>query len=123
MGRQLAAELFVDRCTIRREAGQSEDPDGQIITVYDPLYVDQPCRVQLRGAWGQSQRVAEAQVVLLQAELQLPHTVTGLRVGDQVLITAAAHDQQLVGRELEIRDIPDKSHATMRRYMVTEITG
>lgn len=121
--RVFAQSLMVDRVTIRRQTGSTEDDNGVITPVYTDLYVDRACRIQIRGAWGQSREVGEAQVVLLQAELQLPHTVTGLQVDDEAVVTASAHDAELVGRVLRVRDIPDKTHATMRRYMITEVTG
>ncbi len=123
-GRRLAERLLVDRCTIRRPSGTTTDPDsGQTVPAYTTLYSNQPVRIQARGNWGERKDVGEAGVVELSVEVQLPITVTGVDVGDEVLMTASQHDPALVGRVFRFRDVVSKSHATARRFMGTEVRG
>jgi hypothetical protein len=65
----------------------------------------------------------ETSVVVLRLEVQLPMTVVGLAEGDELVVTASAHDQDLVDRKFRIHDLAHKTHATARRVLVTEVTG
>lgn len=123
-GRRLAESLMVDTCTIRRRSGQTQDPDTGVVTpTYTILYSGQKCRVQSRGYWGQRTDVGQNDLILLQLEVQLPIAVTGLRVHDEITVTASVHDPDLVNRRFVLKDEMHKSHATSRRVMCTEITG
>ena len=62
-------------------------------------------------------------MLLLRLEVQLPMTVTGLRVSDEITIDTSAHDPDLVDRVFLVRDLAHKSHATARRVQVTEKTS
>jgi hypothetical protein len=122
---QAAAEAgMADTCTVRRRTGEATDLDTAVVT---PTYLSPnpyagKCRVQQRG--GVQQRdVGEDMQVLLQLEVQLPTTLTGLQVGDEVTITASAGDTDLVGRTFLIRELAHKSEATARRVQVTERTS
>lgn len=124
MGRAAAEALMVDRCTIRRRTGETVDPDtGDVTPTYTVLYSDQRCRAQSRGYWGERRDVGEADLIVLQIELQLPIAVTGLQVSNEVTIDASVHDPDLIGRVLRIKDLSHKSHATARRVMCLEVTG
>lgn len=124
-GRALAESLMVDTCTVRRITGQATDPNtGEVVNVYDPLYTGQKCRVQSRGNWGERKVLGQAGIVELTIEVQLPVSVTGLQATtDEVVITASAHDADLVGRVFLLRDIVSKTHGTAHRFMGTEVTG
>lgn len=120
-GRTAAEALMVDACTIRHKTGESAS-GGVITPTYSTLY-NGKCRVQVRSEAGQGQNVGEAYLVVERHEVQLPMTVTGLREGDQITITASALDPDLVGRVYVVRDVVRKSHLTSRRVTVLEITS
>lgn len=124
-GRARAEALMVDTCTIERPTGTKirDENTGGFTRVMQPLYTGQRCRVQSRGYWGQRTDVGQADLILLQLEIQLPVSVTGLRVHDVITVTASVNDPDLVGRKFRLKDEMHKSHATSRRVMCTEITG
>lgn len=119
-----AAELgFVDTCTIRRRTGTTvDDNTGVESATYEDLYAGM-CRVQQRAAQSQEQSPGEDYQLLLRVEVQLPISVEGLRVGDEITVTAAAHDGDLVGAVFLIRDLFAKTHPTARRVGVTRRTS
>jgi hypothetical protein len=121
-GRAAAEAGMVDACTIRRVTGGSTDQSTGVRTpTRADIYIG-PCRVQSALARSQPHDVGEDYVRLLRLQLQLPVAVTGLRVLDEVTITAAAHDQDLAGRTFLISDLMHKSEPTARRVEITERT-
>lgn len=122
-GRAAAEALMVDTCTIRRRAGETTDEYGQIVPTFgDPLY-EGACRVQQAGTQASAQNPGEAYVLMLRLEVQLPMSVVGLEVGDEVEITDSVHDPDLVGRTFLVRDLAHATHKTARRVQVTERTS
>jgi hypothetical protein len=122
-GRRAAEAGMVDTCTIRRISGETTDEDtGQVTATHEMLYTG-PCRVQQQGQQSRPEQPGEAYVLMLRLELQLPMSVTGLAVDDQVTIDASAHDADLVGRVFRVRDLAHKSHATARRMGCEEVTS
>lgn len=122
-GRAAAERLQVDSCTIRRQTGTVTDPATGVITpTYTTLYVGK-CRVQQAQAQAQATEAGEAHLLLLRLEVQLPMSVTGLAVSDEITVDTSVHDPDLVGRVFLIRDLAHKSHATARRVQVTERTS
>jgi hypothetical protein len=124
-GRAKALELMVDACVIKRVTGTTTDPNSGVITpTYSTLYTGQ-CRVQASklGVAAQSKDTGEAALLMLQLEVQLPISVTGLQTEDEITITASANDADLVGRVFLIRDLMHKTHATARRVGVVERTS
>jgi hypothetical protein len=123
-GRAAAEALMQDTCTIRRGSGETTDPDTGIITpTYGDAIYEGKCRVQQRTATASAQQPGEAYVLMLQLEVQLPMSVVGLEVGDEVTITASVHDPDLVDRAFLIRSLAHKTHATARRVQVEERTS
>lgn len=123
-GRRMAEALMVDSCTIRRRTGTTTNPTtGTVTPTFSTLYTAQKCRIQTRGNWGEAKDIGEAALVLLTVEIQLPVTVTGVEVRDEVTIDVCVNDAELVGREFRVKDLNHKSHGTMRRLMGTEVTG
>jgi hypothetical protein len=120
---RLAAEAgMVDACTVRRRTGTATDPDtGATTPTYASLYAGK-CRVQQATAQAQQTEAGQDYLLLLRLEVQLPMSVTGLQVGDEVTITASAHDADLPGRVFTVRDLAHKTHATARRVQVIEKT-
>lgn len=114
---------MVDACSIRRRTGESTDDDGNVVPTYgEPLYSGK-CRIQQPNAQAAQADVGEDYLLLLRIEVQLPMSVTGLEVGDEITVTASRHDPDLPGRVFVVRDLAHKSHATARRVGVTERTS
>jgi hypothetical protein len=121
---QAAAEAgMVDACTIRRVTGETTVPSsGVVIPAYlVPNPYSGKCRVQQSLAQADQHDAGEDYQLQLRLTVQLPMTVTGLEVGDQVTITAS-QDGDLVGRTFLIRDLFHKTDASARRVGVTERT-
>jgi hypothetical protein len=119
-GRAAAEAGMTDTCVIKRKSGESTS-GGVITPTHATLYTGK-CRVQSRAATRQGQDAAEAYVIVERHEVQLPMSVTGLREGDQIAITASG-DPDLVGRVFTVRDVLRKTHLTARRVTVLEITS
>jgi hypothetical protein len=122
---QVAAEAsMTDACTIRRPTGGSTDQTTGVRTktYVSPDPYTGKCRVQVLFVRSQPHDAGEDYVRLLRLQLQLPVAVTGLQVLDEVTITAAAHDADLVGRTFLISDLFHKSEPTARRVEITERT-
>lgn len=122
-----AAEAgMVDTCTIRRPlTGEQTDGYGNVTAAYtDPDPYVGRCRVQQARFGSSAQRdVGEDQVVLLSLEVQLPMSVTGLQVGDEVHLTASLTDPDLPGRVFRIVSLAHKTDASARRVQCTERTA
>jgi hypothetical protein len=116
-GQVKAEASMVDACTIRRRL-----PDVTNTDLSPDPYTGK-CRVQSALARSQPHESGEDYVLLLRLELQLPVSVTGLRVDDEVTVTASAHDADLVGRVFLIRDLFHKTEPTARRVEITERTN
>lgn len=113
---------MVDTCTIRRKVGEETDPHSGVVTpVYTTLYAGK-CRVQRVGSATPAQP-GEAYLLMLRLEVQLPMSVAGLAVADEVRIDSAPLDPDLAGRTFRVRDLFHKTHATMRRLGVEEVTS
>jgi len=122
-GRTIAEASMADACTIRRVTGTSEDDfSGTITPTYATLYSGK-CRVQQITGTARPHDAGEDYVLEQRIDVQLPVAGTeGLKVGDQVLITAAVNDADLVGRTFLVHDLAHKSEATARRVNCTERT-
>lgn len=123
-GRAAAEAGMVDACQIRRVTGRATDPFSGVET---PTYLNPDvyagkCRVQQALAQAQQQDVGQDYLLLLRLEVQLPMTVVGLRVGDEITITASVSDPDLPGRVFLVRDLFHKTDATARRVQCTERT-
>ena len=120
--RTAAALGMTDTCTIRRRTGEAVDDNTGVITpTWLDVYAGQ-CRVQQRNPIAQQQTPGPDFQLLVQLELQLPVTVTGVLVGDEVTVTAST-DPELVGTVLIVRDLGVKSQASARRLGVTRRTS
>jgi hypothetical protein len=122
-GQRFAAAGMVDACAIRRESGHSTDSSTGIRTpAYTALYAGK-CRVQQSLTRAAEHDAGEDYLLLLRLEVQLPMSVAGLQVNDQVTITASVNDPDLVGRVFLIRDLFHKTEPTARRVGVIERTA
>lgn len=121
-GRLRAEEGMRDTCTIRRVTGQVEDDfSGEIQKTYAVLYSGR-CRIQQHQASANRRDVGEDDVLLLDSEVQLPMSVVGLQVRDEVTIDTSI-DPDLPGRVYLVRDLAHKTDATARRVQCEERTG
>lgn len=125
---KLAAEAsMVDACTIRRLTGLSapNPSTGAVTRTYlSPNPYTGKCRVQQITGTARPHEVGEDFLLMQRIDVQLPVAGTeGLEVGDEVTITAAVHDQDLVGRVFLVHDLAHKSEATARRVVCSERTG
>lgn len=123
-GRRAAEALMTDACVIRRRTGLTVDPDtGAEIPTYTTVYSGR-CRVQSRNFSTESPNAAGLQRVdLYHLEVQVPMSVTGVAVNDEVEITASVHDPDLVGRRMRVQNLFHASHKTARRLQVEEVTS
>lgn len=122
-GQAFAQTTWVDACIIRRRgAPVLDDFSGTTTSPSTTLYSGQ-CRVQQGIAQADEQDVGEDYQLRLRMVIQVPVSVTGIQVGDEVTITAATHDPDLVGRIFAVRDLFHKTHPTARRLGVTERSG
>jgi hypothetical protein len=110
---------------IRRRIGtKTTDPDSGAVTnnyVAPDPYTGR-CRMQQSLAQADQHDAGQDYVLLVRFVLQLPMTVVGVRVGDEVTITAS-RDPDLVGRVFLVRDLFHKTDASARRVGVTERTS
>lgn len=125
LGRVAAEKGMIDACLIRRPTGATTNPDtgARTPTYLTPDPYTGKCRIQQHQATADRQDVGEDSLLLLRLEVQLPMTVTGLQVGDEVTVTASVNDADLPGRVFRIHDLAHKSEATMRRVQCIEKTG
>jgi hypothetical protein len=121
-GRLAAEALMVDACTITRTTGSTTDPEtGQdaktTVTVYSGK-----CRFQQAAAGASGQNVGEANIYQVAHMVQLPMSVTGVRVEDIVTATVSI-DPDLVGRKFWVRAVAEGTHKTARRLPIELVTG
>lgn len=125
-GRRAARRDMTDMCTIsRRSAGVTNTTTGAVEAVVVEIYAG-CCKVQepLTGGDGTESPVAAADVRLLGLILALPvPDSAGVRAGDEVVITAARNDLDLVGRVYSVTGESAKTAATARRLRMQEVTG
>lgn len=121
-GRAAAEALMVDACVIERKTGESTSTTTGVVTLtYTTLYTGK-CRVQQRGTETRVEDNAEQYDRMLRLEVQLPMSVIGLSVDDRITVTASVNDADLVGRQVWIRHLAHKTHATARRVIAEEMT-
>jgi hypothetical protein len=122
-GRAQIERLMVDACLIDRKTGSVLDEDtGDYVDTYATVY-EGKCRVQDSGLSGHQVDAGDRPVELQTRTLQVPMTVTGVKVDDRVQVTASVLDADLVGRTFRVTDLMHKTHATARRLPIEEVTG
>lgn len=122
-GRAAAESLMVDACTITRTTGETTNEDTGAATPTTSTVYTGKCRVQQSqlGADSVPADPAEVEVRLVAFEVQVPMSVTGVRIHDVVTVTASALDPDLVGRRFSILGLAHKTHMTARRMQVQEV--
>lgn len=120
-GRAAAERLMVDTCIIDRRSGSVLDEDtGQYVDTYTTVYSGK-CRIQVTDPGGRAADAGEQTSQIQSLVLQVPMTVSGVKVDDRVSLTASALDPDLVGRTFRVSDLMHKTHATARRLPVEEV--
>lgn len=121
-GQAAALAGMVDTCTIRRVTGwTTDDFSGTRVPTYlSPDPYSGKCRVKQVQALPENHDAGEDYVVLSRLQLQLPVSVTGVEVGDEVTMTASVHDPDLPGKVFTVRGPAEGSEITARRFEVTE---
>lgn len=124
-GRVAAESLMVDSCTVRHRTGESTNTTTGVVTpAWTTVYTGR-CKVQQStlGAASEPRDPGEASVRLVAYAVHLPvMTSPGIRDGDQITITAAPYDPDLVGRVFTVLGTMRKSLATARRLQVQEVS-
>lgn len=123
LGRAAAEQLMVDACTITRETSHTTDPDTGVRTPTFATVYDGRCRIQQQTGVSRPATTGEALVYQLPITVQVPMSVTGVQVDDIVTITASVLDPDLAGRDLWVRELYHKTHATCRRLGCEEVTS
>lgn len=121
-GRAAALAGMVDTCRIVRVTNGAVDENTGRIAQAEQVIYEGVCRMQNQRAQSRAEEVGEDRPLLLPLEVQLPMTVTYLRVGDRITITASLNDDDLTGRTFQLRDLAHKTEATARRVRVEEVT-
>jgi len=122
-GRIRAEALMVDTCTVKRLAGEATDPETGVVTpTYTTLYSGK-AKFQQRATTGGPTDIGQAVVALVQLEVHLPTSVTGITTGDIVTCTASALDAELVGRSFRVQGVAHKTFETARRLPLQEVTS
>jgi hypothetical protein len=123
-GRAAAESLMVDTCTIRHRTGETTDTTTGVVTPTTTTVYTGRCKVQQStlGAASEPRDPGEASVRLVAYAVHLPvATSTGIRDGDEITITAAGHDPDLVGKVFTVLGTMAKTYATARRLQVQEV--
>ena len=122
-GRAAIEALMVDTCTITRTTSEATNEDSGVVTPTTATVYTGRCRVQQSqlGADSVPSDPGEVYVRMVAFEAQVPMSVTGLRVGDRITVTASAHDADLVGRVFVVLGLAHGTHKTARRLQVQEI--
>lgn len=122
-GRAAAEQLMVDACSITRVTGAPGpiDPDtGQRTPAPTETVYTGKCRVQTYEAHEATPDSGEHVYTLQRYFIHLPVAAT-VDVDDQITVTAAVMDPNLVGRSYRVVALLHKTYATANRVAVDEI--
>lgn len=114
---------MVDACEIAR-AGREPvtDPDTGVVTYPTgaPFYRGR-CLVQLPNVQEFDVQAGEREWTEQRARIDVPMSVTGIRIDDVVTVTGSTLDPDLVGRRYVVAGLMHKTYATARRLRCTEV--
>lgn len=131
-GRAAALTQMVDACVISRPGSPVTDPDtGEVTTPMVQMYPDPawpeehpwragPCKVQTYEPQETVLEIGTAVMTRQRYQVQIPAESYPAMLGDVIEITAAALDQQLVGRRYRVVALLHKTMATAYRLGVEE---
>jgi hypothetical protein len=122
-GRAAAERLMLDACTVRRLASEATNREtGVVIPTYTTVYSGK-CKFQQRATGSSQQDLGQATIMLVQLEVHLPASVTGVLSEDIVTCTASVLDAELVGRTWLVQGEAHKSYLSARRLVLQELTS
>lgn len=124
MGRVFAENLMVDACIITRQTGEALNAETLENVPTSAQQYSGVCRLTMPASLNVRDAESASRVLLeQQALLALPISTSGsVRPNDLVTITASENDPTLVGRTFRIAGGHHQSHATARRFPVTEVS-
>lgn len=114
---------MVDACTIARGgADPVTDPETGVVTYpTGPAFYTGRCLVQLPDVQESDVEAGEREWVQQRARIDVPMSVTGIRIDDVVTVTRSVLDPDLVGRRYVVAGLMHKTYATARRLRCTEV--
>lgn len=113
-----------DACTIRRRTGGATDTTTGVVTPTWAAVYSGRCKVQQStlGAASSPAEPGDASVRLVAYAVHLPvASSVGVRDGDEITMTAAGYDPDLVGKVFTVIGTMHKSYDTARRLQVQEV--
>jgi hypothetical protein len=123
-GRSVAATLMTDSCIVTRGDNTPVlDPaTGRYVTGAGETVYNGPCRVRQRSIQDAVVEAGGAAISLWQHVVQVPVSVTDVRIEDTVTVTAISGfgDQSLIGVPLRVRTTISGSQITARRLICEE---
>jgi hypothetical protein len=122
-GRAAAEAIMLDACTIARQTGQP-GPVDPVTGIRPPaptatVYAGK-CRVQSFEAYESTPDSGDHVYTVQRYSVHLPVTVN-VAVDDQITMTSAQSDSNLVGRSYRVVALLHKTFATANRVAVSEI--
>lgn len=122
-GRAAAERLMTDTLTITRASGEPvTDPETFEVTYPRTGVYAGKGRIQSRDTDAEAVTQGAQDFTLGDSIVQVPVSVP-LAVDDEVLVTASQTDPLMVDRVFRVVVIPRKTHATMVRAGVEEVTS
>lgn len=123
MFRQMAEDMMTDTLTITRASGEPvTDPETFEVTYPRTGVYAGKGRIQSRDTDAEAVTQGAQDFTLGDSIVQVPVSVP-LAVDDEVLVTASQTDPLMVDRVFRVVVIPRKTHATMVRAGVEEVTS
>lgn len=116
-GREAAARLMVDACTIR-QVDEDADPDPLGNQPFLEVYAGR-CKVQTFEAYEQNPEAGEFSYTVQRYYVHVPVESYRPAIGDVVRIDSARMDPNLSGREFRVVALLHKSLATAYRLAVS----
>lgn len=114
-GRAAAEARMTDTCTIARVTPVRTNSSTGVITTSSETIYSGKCRVAVPDMAAATREAGGQQVVVQQFVVSVPISVTTVKPGDVVTVTAAPYDGALVNKTLRVRDVPYGSQLTARR--------
>lgn len=113
-GRAAAEARMSDTCTVTRVTSRRLSSAGAFTDTTETIYSGK-CRVAVPDVTASMPEAGGQQVVVQQFVVSVPISVTTVKPGDVVTVTAAPYDEALVNKTLRVRDVPYGSQLTARR--------
>jgi hypothetical protein len=120
--RRLAEALMVDSCVVVELGAPVTDADGDVTRPGEVVYSGR-CRIQTYEPYEQTPEGGGAVSVVQRYRMHVPVGAFEPAVGQVAIITSAALDPSLVGREYRVTGLLHKSLASAYRLLVDEYVG